>query len=177
MLLEMWPQFPRFVQNKGEHRKLPRLKVNRQLEAIRKQSLHHESKLVLRRIAGCVRLDVISKGIRQFRKLGLEGLTLLTCKLVCKHRVLKQREVHCGKEASRRSEKTLRIQGNVRCGPGARLVRLDRRNVERHLAASIFLPLGYRRRGDRRLSPWPWRGQRTCDNRHGQSRGPNGRQE
>ena len=113
MLLELWPQLSGLVQNQREHRKLPGLIVNRQLEAIRKQGLHHESKLVLGRIAGCARLDVISIGIRPFRQLRLDGLTLVRRKLVRKNHVLNQREIRCGKQASGRSEKILRTQRNV----------------------------------------------------------------
>jgi hypothetical protein len=41
MRLELRPRFPGLVWYESEHRELPGLGVNGQLEAIRKQRLHH----------------------------------------------------------------------------------------------------------------------------------------
>ncbi len=45
---KFWPELSGLVHDKREYRKLPSLIVNCQLEAIRKQCLHHLLKLGLR---------------------------------------------------------------------------------------------------------------------------------
>src|SRR5580704_11632708 len=120
MRSELWPHLPGFQQNEPEERGLPALIANRQLEAVRKQSLHHESKLILGRIAGCVRLDVISIAIRPFRQLRLQGLNLARRWLVCKNYVLEQPNTRHRQQSPGRSESILRPKGyvSVRRGNG-----------------------------------------------------------
>ena len=68
--------------------------MNRQLEAIRKQSLHHQSKLVLGRVArmpapGC-HSDL---SFAHFGSCRLDSLQLFGRQLVRKNHVLKQRKI------------------------------------------------------------------------------------
>jgi hypothetical protein len=51
-------QFTRLVQNKRVYRKLSHLSVKRQLEAIRKQRLHHQAHLIFGRITFRTSLNV-----------------------------------------------------------------------------------------------------------------------
>ena len=73
MRLDFRPQLSGLIQNQREHRNLLDLVVDRQLEAIRQQSLHHQSILVLGRVAGSPRLDVIAIVERPFWRLLYEG--------------------------------------------------------------------------------------------------------
>jgi hypothetical protein len=64
MRMESWPCVSRFRQNERERRNLTGFKMNRQLEPMRKQRLHHQAHLGFSRIAIGARLDI--KPVREY---------------------------------------------------------------------------------------------------------------
>ncbi len=86
MRMELGTRLSGFDESEGEHGDLLGLEVNRQLEAIRKQRLHHQAHLVFGRIALRPRMNFEAFCCDPLRQMGKDGLSLLPRlpKFVCK---------------------------------------------------------------------------------------------
>jgi hypothetical protein len=81
MRAKVRPQLSRLDQHKGKHRDISLFKMNRQIEAIGQQRLHHQSILILGRVAA--RPRIYSEALRSKRlwHFGEQGFSLLRGKV------------------------------------------------------------------------------------------------
>src|ERR1035438_6146363 len=137
MGLKLRPGFSWFQQTKAVRWNLPRLMMNRQLEAIGEEGLHHQAHLVLGGIAFDARLYVKPIGEDPSRQLGLQGVHLVTRDLVREQNVAEERIIRSREISAIGDVNISGTKREVGLRLVVRLVRLDRRDVElRHSPAS-----------------------------------------
>src|SRR2546428_4628477 len=160
MLLQERAQLSGCLHEQRVHRNLPIFVVNCQLEAIRKERLHHHAYLFLGGIPLHACLDIETVGGHPLGHLRQQQKFLTLSHFVGELYVRDQRVIHCSEVPAIRDIDIARPQRKIGtpCARGSGGVLLNGSDVERHPSACRGLPIGSRRLGGR-----PRRTQRRAD--------------
>lgn len=115
--LKPWPCFSRLRRNESEYRNLTGFKMNRQLESVCKQRLHHQAQLGFRRPSTGARLDI--KSVRKYplRQSRFKELVIINGKVICERDVLVERNSRPRKKASARNRIVFGTRRKIRDRP------------------------------------------------------------
>jgi len=155
MLFKEWAQISGCLHEQCVDWKLPSFVVNCQLEAIRKERLHHQAHLVLAGIPLRACLDIETVGGHPFGQLWQQQLFLTVSDFVGELYVCDQRVIHRSEAPPIGDIDIARPQGEVGtpCARRSGGVLLHGSNVERHPSARRSLPIASLRLGGRSRRP------------------------